>query len=136
MPEAEQPVYGEPRIIQDEDGIVITARTVAGPYGTRIIITSPQLEEALKLTDPLDKPEIGISSFPDRAEPFHARHGWSKMQSDHRTAEDAIQSAAYRITDIVKRARAKQNPQDRSVLDRQMEQALDKLALDGGQGEK
>ena len=135
MPEKEQPVYGEPRVIQDEDGIVITARTRTDRYGTRIIVSSPQLAEILKLTDPLDKPEIGISSFPDHAEPFHARHGWSKMQSDHRTAEDAIQSAAYRITDIVKRARAKQNPQDRSLLDQQMEQALDKLALDGGQGE-
>ena len=135
MPEEEQPLYGEIRIIQDKDGIVITARTRTDRYGTRIIVSSPQLAEVLKLTDPLDKPEIGISSFPDHTEPFHARNGWSKMQSDHKTAEDAIQSAAYRITDIVKRARAKQNPQDRSLLDRQMEQALDKLALDGGQGE-
>ena len=136
MPEEEQPLYGEIRVIQDKDGIVVTARTRTDRYGTRIIVSSPQLAEVLKLTDPLDKPEIRISSFPDHTEPFHVRHGWSKMQSDHETAENAIQSAAYRITDIVKRARAKQNPQDRSLLDRQMEQALDKLALDGGGEEK
>lgn len=134
-PKEGQLVLGETRTIHDQDGILITARPRTGEHGMSIAVTSPQLQGILRLRDRFDQPEIVIFTLPHRNKKFYMRYGWANIGEGYETAEEAVKSSIFHITEAVKEGRARLSPGDPEQLAEQMEQALDKFDLSRRQPE-
>lgn len=128
-------VLGETRTIHDQDGIIITARTRTGKHRMSIAVTSPQLEGILRLRDRFDQPEIVIFTLPHRNKKFYMRYGWANIGEGYETAEEAVKSSIFHITEAVKEGRARLSPGDPEQLAEQMAKALDKFDLNRRQPE-
>ena len=98
-------------------------------------MTSPQLEGILRLRGRFDQPEIVIIAIPHRNKKSYMRCGWAKIGEGYETAEEAVKSYIFHITETVKEGRARLSPSDPEQLAEQMEQALDKLNLSRRQPE-
>ena len=92
-------------------------------------MTSPQLEGILRLRGRFDQPEIVIFTLPHRNKKFYMRYGWAKIGEGYETAEEAVKSSIFHITEAVNEGRARLSPSDPEQLAEQMEQAMDKLDL-------
>ena len=128
-------VLGETRAIHDQDGIIITARTRTGKHRMSIAVTSPQLQGFLRLRDRFDQPEIVIFTLPHRNKKFYMRYGWANIGEGYETAEEAVKSSIFHITEAVKEGRARLSPSDPEQLAEQMAKALDKFDLSRRQPE-
>ena len=94
-----------------------------------IAVTSPQLQGILRLRDRFDQPEIVIFTLPHRNKKFYMRYGWANISEGYETAEEAVKSSIFHITEAIKEGRARLSPGDPEQLAEQMEQALDKFDL-------
>ena len=130
-----QPVLGETRTIHAQDGILITARPRTGEHGISIAVTSPQPDGILKLRGRFDRPEIIIIAIPHRNKKFYMRYGWANIGEGYETAEEAVKSSIFHITEAVKEGRARLSPSGPEQLAEQMEQALDNFDLSRRQPE-
>ena len=63
------------------------------------------------------------------------RYGWAKIGEGYETAEEALKSSIFHITEAVKEGRARLSPSDPEQPAEQMEQALDQFDINRRQPE-